>query len=142
MRVLTLRAPWAALIAAGFKLVENRTWEIKWRGTVLIHQGQRRDRVALDLPHVAAAYATVPVRLLAPGHVLALAEITGCHRAGKECTAACSPWGEPGAFHWQLQAVRALRAPVPACGSLGLWKPSPALLTTLATRNPDLDLAA
>jgi hypothetical protein len=130
------------LIAAGFKLVENRTWAPSWRGMVLIHQGARLDREALYLPHVAAARPAVPARLHAAGHILALADLDGCHRSGPDCTAACAVWGEPDAYHWQFSTVRALRVPVPALGTLGLWKPAPALFTAVATRNPDLDLAA
>jgi ASCH domain len=37
MKCLTIRQPWAWLIVARFKSVENRTWPTKLRGEVLIH---------------------------------------------------------------------------------------------------------
>lgn len=37
MKALTIRQPWAALIVAGFKDIENRTWTTKYRGPLLIH---------------------------------------------------------------------------------------------------------
>jgi len=36
-RVLSVRQPYATLLCAGVKDVENRSWSTKYRGTVLIH---------------------------------------------------------------------------------------------------------
>lgn len=40
MKVLSVRQPWAWLIAIGCKAIENRTWERKFRGRILIHASQ------------------------------------------------------------------------------------------------------
>ncbi|MCB2188832.1 MAG: ASCH domain-containing protein [Deltaproteobacteria bacterium] len=37
MKCLSIRQPWASLIVAGMKDVENRSWATKYRGPVLIH---------------------------------------------------------------------------------------------------------
>tara|TARA_R100001086_G_scaffold14820_1_gene7345 strand:+ start:148 stop:597 length:450 start_codon:yes stop_codon:yes gene_type:complete len=37
MKVLSVRQPWAYLIVAGYKPVENRTWNTSYRGPLLIH---------------------------------------------------------------------------------------------------------
>lgn len=37
---LSIRQPWAWLIANGFKDIENRTWPTSFRGPVLIHAGK------------------------------------------------------------------------------------------------------
>lgn len=37
MKVLTVKNPWAFLIATGIKNIENRTWRTNFRGRVLIH---------------------------------------------------------------------------------------------------------
>lgn len=37
MKMLSIRQPWASLICAGIKDVENRTWNAKHRGRMLIH---------------------------------------------------------------------------------------------------------
>ena len=39
MKVLTLKQPWATLVAEGIKKYEFRSWKIKYRGKVLIHAG-------------------------------------------------------------------------------------------------------
>jgi len=42
MRVLTIRQPWASLIALGVKTIETRSWDTKYRGPVAIHAGLRK----------------------------------------------------------------------------------------------------
>jgi hypothetical protein len=41
--VLSIRQPWAWLIANGFKDVENRTWPTRFRGEFFIHAGKSFD---------------------------------------------------------------------------------------------------
>lgn len=43
MKVLSIRQPWAHLIIAGIKRIENRTWNTNYRGPLLIHASQRFD---------------------------------------------------------------------------------------------------
>lgn len=40
---LSLRQPWAWLVAAGIKPVENRTWPTKFRGRFYIHAAKSKD---------------------------------------------------------------------------------------------------
>jgi hypothetical protein len=37
MRALSIRQPWASLIIAGVKNIENRSWTTSYRGPLLIH---------------------------------------------------------------------------------------------------------
>lgn len=37
MKAISIKQPWASLIAHGIKDIENRTWATKYRGKVLIH---------------------------------------------------------------------------------------------------------
>lgn len=37
MRILAIKQPWASLILAGIKRVENRSWTVGYRGPILIH---------------------------------------------------------------------------------------------------------
>ena len=43
MKALSIMQPWAWLIVAGHKDIENRTWATRYRGPVLIHAGKRFD---------------------------------------------------------------------------------------------------
>ena len=40
MKVITIKQPWATLIAEGYKEYEFRTWNTKYRGELLIHAGK------------------------------------------------------------------------------------------------------
>ncbi|NIR30147.1 MAG: ASCH domain-containing protein [Gammaproteobacteria bacterium] len=45
---LSLRQPWAWLVASGLKPVENRTWRTTFRGPFLIHAGSSMTRADYD----------------------------------------------------------------------------------------------
>lgn len=44
MKALSIRQPWAWLIVNGYKSIENRTWNTRIRGTILIHAGKGFDK--------------------------------------------------------------------------------------------------
>lgn len=48
MKVLTIKQPFATLIAEGLKEYEFRTWKTKYRGEFLIHAGKGIDKKALQ----------------------------------------------------------------------------------------------
>jgi hypothetical protein len=41
MKIISIRQPWAWLIVAGHKDIENRSWGTSFRGEVLIHAAKR-----------------------------------------------------------------------------------------------------
>lgn len=43
MKALSIKQPWAWLIVNGYKIHENRTWNTKYRGEILIHAGNKTD---------------------------------------------------------------------------------------------------
>lgn len=47
MKVLTIKQPFASLIAEGIKEYEFRTWKTKYRGELLIHAGKSIDKKAM-----------------------------------------------------------------------------------------------
>lgn len=47
MKVITIKQPWATLIAKGYKEYEFRTWKTKYRGDILIHAGKSIDKKAM-----------------------------------------------------------------------------------------------
>jgi hypothetical protein len=50
MKVLSVRQPFASLICAGIKTVENRTWKTPYRGDILIHASKDEKISEFDLP--------------------------------------------------------------------------------------------
>ncbi|MFJ2407047.1 hypothetical protein ACIOUE_37770 [Streptomyces xanthochromogenes] len=121
VRALTIYQPWADAIVHLRKDVENRSWVTPYTGLLLIHSAQRADQTALkeapkDLPGIRGA-------------VIAVARLTGCHL----CDATCSPWAQPGSWHWTFTDVTALASPLSCPGARKLWIPS----TTLRARVAD-----
>ena len=47
MKAITIKQPFASLIAAGLKEYEFRTWKSKYRGEILIHAGKGVDKKAM-----------------------------------------------------------------------------------------------
>ena len=47
MKVITIKQPFATLIAEGLKEYEFRTWKTKYRGEILIHAGKSIDKRAM-----------------------------------------------------------------------------------------------
>ncbi len=121
LRCLSVRQPWAWLIAEGYKDVENRTWPTRYRGSVAIHAAQQvhqdyasGSRFSLALP--AGVHVPAP-DVIERGGIVALAELVDC------VTACDSPWfGGP--YGFVLRNVR--RVPfIPMRGKMGLFPPPP-----------------
>lgn len=48
MKVITLKQPWATLVAEGLKQYEFRSWKYNYRGEILIHAGKGIDVTAMN----------------------------------------------------------------------------------------------
>ena len=138
MKAITIKQPWALLVAAGVKTVENRSTNIfgSYRGPLAVHSSRQVDRHALASPMVRDALRSlglVPGALpvLPLGAVLAVVELVDVHHDSVHTpvvvddelrvTDPCSPWAHRDAWHALLEDVRPLPAPVPWSGRLGLW---------------------
>jgi hypothetical protein len=73
---LSVKQPWAALIVAGVKLVEVRTWSARRRGRVLIHAGKVPDERPEAWAHVTTPEMKVAAALR--GGIIGEAELVGC----------------------------------------------------------------
>ena len=71
MKVITIKQPWATLIAKGYKEYEFRTWKTKYRGDILIHAGKEIDREAMT------RFKDLNLEYL-KGCIIAKAKITDC----------------------------------------------------------------
>src|SRR3954462_15938308 len=98
MRALSVRQPWASLIAHGHKLIENRSWCTSYRGPLLIHAGQSVDREVGDrFEHLVG-----PTLLLPRGGFVARVQLV------EIVTSSASPWFS-GPFGWVLEAPERVR---------------------------------
>ena len=77
MKVITIKQPWASLIAEGYKEYEFRTWKTNYRGEILIHAGKGIDKKAMErFKYLNLTYPR--------GEIIAKAEITDCIIVDKE----------------------------------------------------------
>lgn len=119
MTFLTVRQPWAHLIAIGRKTLETRSWATAHRGPLAIHAGRRVDLAA------CRRWGIDP-RTLRRGVIECVVDLVDCRRltADDEAAAMCPC---DGLYGFVLRDVRRIEADVPAVGRLGLWRAALAL---------------
>ncbi|MBI9110253.1 ASCH domain-containing protein [Maridesulfovibrio ferrireducens] len=135
---LSVRQPWAGLIALGIKDIENRSWSAspKYYGqTFIIHAGKQVDREAMCgsssvidaaeglVSYVGASFDDFRARLPGNEHVfqtggiVGSAVLTGCTQLHH------SPWAQPttGTIHWIFEQANPFPFQ-PLKGQLGIFK--------------------
>ena len=71
MKAITIKQPFASLIAEGLKEYEFRTWKTHFRGEILIHAGKGIDKEAMKrLEYLNLEYPS--------GKIIAKVNITDC----------------------------------------------------------------
>lgn len=139
MKALSIRQPWAWLIATGRKDIENRIWKTNYRGKFLIHAGKSFDwnffywveDNKFNNNAVMAANAVVThfgiefgISRNASkitkakdefGAIIGQAELVYCF---KNCK---SIWAENEFWHWKISNPVTV-APIPHKGQLGLFE--------------------
>jgi len=122
VKALSLKQPWANLIASGKKTIETRRWGTDYRGDILIVSAKR--------PKIAPA-----------GYAVALARLVECRpmTLSDEQAAMCEVYED--AVAWVLRDIRPLR-PFPVTGQLGLFdtEVDSALLVPVTDASPFLSL--
>lgn len=139
MKALTVQQPWATLIVGGYKRIETRTRDTKFRGTLAIHAGKslpcrlgevrhygpdfwvERDRSGLLLRSTRLAW---PYRLPL-GAVVGTAILFQTRSTDSleyKPPADEIPLGDhsPGRWGWYLESARRIK-PTACNGALGLW---------------------
>lgn len=110
MRCLSVRQPWASLIASGRKTVELRSKPTRYRGDIVICAALGADRLHVE------RWGDGP-----RGVAVALVELVDCDLATEgDAFAACHP--ATGFYAWRLRLVGALPA-VPVKGQLSMFAP-------------------
>jgi hypothetical protein len=147
VKAVSLWQPWASAIALGFKRIETRSFNLKYRGPILIHAARTlvaRDIVRSQLELWSKVLPPTPGRtaedcyLALPfGAFVAVADLVDCVSTDRRETlrAACARAGgkwhelephlgnyEPRRFAWLLSNVRALPKPVPGRATQGIFE--------------------
>ena len=151
MKVLSLRQPWAWLVANGHKVIETRTWNTKYRGPLLIHASVKMDENC-DNIYKAIQELLGPDCPLPAQSKLDLGALVGivnvdqigqigwcCHLADTSASDLqkmhlCVPienykWPKWG---WYLSMARVFKKPIPCRGMPGLFTPPDDVLEAVA----------
>lgn len=121
MKVLTLKQPWATLVAEGIKKYEFRSWKTKYRGKLLIHAGagvdkkelKRFEKLKLDYPSK---------------RIIAEVELEDCLKIDEELNnkiiaennIAYGSKKREG-YAWKLTNIKKIESKETINGKLGLW---------------------
>lgn len=142
IKVLSIKQPWADLIAYGHKKIELRTWKTDYRGKIAIHasKGDSVKHVYNALTEIYPALFKIwdDIHPSPIGHVkgaiIATAFLDDVFRYENECQ-----YNDIGNFGrlahlcplnyfnfvpygWCLRSVSLLNKPIPSKGRLGLWE--------------------
>lgn len=127
MKSLSILQPFAALIAHGIKDVENRSWETKYRGIVLIHAGKKVPSAEI-LAEIAKKRRIKKMPELHFGAVIGAFTLADCQDVDHP-----SPWYVWPNFAWIVSRPVVFPRPIPCVGKLGLFTP-PASVIRAATK--------
>ncbi len=122
MKVITLKQPWATLIAEGYKKYEFRSWKTNYRGEIYIHAGkgideERMKRVRkLDLSYPQSV-------------IIARVIISDCIKLTEDINKKIieeNPliYGnnlKRSGFAWKIENVKKIKSSKIIKGNLGIW---------------------
>jgi len=121
MKVLTLKQPWATLVAEGIKKYEFRSWRTKYRGKVLIHAGSGIDKKEMD------KYKNLDLTFPSK-KIIAIVDVEDCLELNDELNKKIIAekniaYGDKyrDGYAWKLSNVKKLNIDKDISGQLGLW---------------------
>ena len=127
-KALTIRQPWATLIALGIKDVENRTWQSHFRGTFYIHAASAPLKAGPESFFTQDQLECLKkCKIVSPdgsrflidfptGALLGTAEVSDCVKEDN------SIWKEPGTRGLKLDNIHIFENPIENVkGNLGFW---------------------
>ena len=127
MKAITIKQPFASLIAAGIKEYEFRTWKTHYRGEILIHAGMGKDKDAMQK---FASGLDCP-----GGYIVARAYLSACIRVDDAFRAILRE-KNPELYSWfikhtdwegyafKLEQMEKI-SPIPCKGRLSIWEYTP-----------------
>ena len=116
MKALSLKQPWAEIVVAGHKDVENRSWQSSYRGPLVIHAS-----IKPDAPAMRWAMQNGYVKAADCDYGAAIGVVDLHHIFAPDDPKCCSDWAQPGYFHWLVGNARRFPEPIPMRGCLGLF---------------------
>lgn len=121
MKVITLKQPWASLVANGYKKYEFRSWKLNYRGDILIHAGKAIDKDAMEqVKNLNLEYPN--------SKILAIVHIDDCIKLNeninkKICAENYQVYGNKNrtGYAWKLSNIRKIENTDIISGKQGIW---------------------
>ncbi|MEG1009492.1 MAG: ASCH domain-containing protein [Bacilli bacterium] len=121
MRVITLKQPWATLVAEGFKIYEFRNMNYSYRGKILIHAGKGVDKDALEtFKHLNLNFPQ--------SKIIAEVEIVDCIKINDKfnnyiigLNSVVYGNKKRNGYAWKLDNVRKINSKKSISGKQGIW---------------------
>ncbi|MFI3306970.1 MAG: ASCH domain-containing protein [Mycoplasmatota bacterium] len=121
MKVLTIKQPWATLIANEIKQYEFRSWKTNYRGKLLIHAGLGKDREHMNILNTLNLDCNY-------GQIIASVDLVDCIKIDDEfnkflINEKSIAYGNEvrEGYAWKLENIQILKTPIITKGKLGLW---------------------
>ncbi len=121
IRVITLKQPWASLVAAGLKKYEFRNMNYSYRGKILIHAGKGIDKDAME--RVRKYNLEYP-----QSKIIAEVEITDCVKVDNDFNKMINNLNSPvygnkkrTGYAWKLDNIKKLNIDKTINGKQGIW---------------------
>lgn len=115
MKALSIRQPWAWLIVAGHKNIENRSWRTAYRGRILVHASGRCEPIGPIQQSITQAGLKIRIPEKLPlGAIVGAVDIVDCIDDSD------SVWFS-GPYGLVLANPSELRSPVSCLGKLNVW---------------------
>ena len=128
IKALSIKNPWAGLIIAKIKTVENRSWSTMYSGTLAIVSSAKPDRQAME--DMESKYGILPPECYIHGAILGTVDVTGMLWTAEDGVAESDhprvtkkmlAWWNPDSVGWIMERPKRLPSPVPYKGRLGLY---------------------
>lgn len=135
MKALSVHRPWAELIVAGVKPLENRTWYMAHRGPLAIHATQYFDetwRFALDEAAAAAAdrhFRSIGHPAQTPIGIVGVARVVNCTRV-----MLFPAWQHPDCYAILFTGARKALRPYRVRGQQGMFSIDDSIIPALQLR--------
>lgn len=121
MKTITLKQPWASLVANGYKTYEFRSWKLKYRGDILIHAGKGIDYDAMEkVENLNLDYPS--------SKIIAIVRIDDCIELNDEinkkiCEENPQIYGNKNrtGYAWKLTNIRKIENSDIVSGKQGIW---------------------
>lgn len=122
MKVITLKQPWATLVAEGLKKYEFRSWKYNYRGEILIHAGKGIDKDAIK--KFSCLKLNYP-----RSRIVAKVKIVDCIKLNEEINKEISKENElvydgkidRTGYAWKLELIEKINEDKEILGKQGIW---------------------